>query len=63
MTVLDVGGIEVFSYITGEEVPGLDPVVYDAGICEVVYMTGEDGEDGGFNLAVVVYGAGGGGLV
>ena len=46
MTVLDVGGIEVFSYITGEEVPGLDPVVYDAGICEVVYMTGEDGEDG-----------------
>ena len=56
MTVLDAGGIEVFSYITGEEVPGLDPVVYDAGMCEVVYMTGEDG-------GVVVYGAGGGGLV
>ena len=60
MTVLDAGGIEVFSYITGEEVPGLAPVVYDAGMCEVVYMTGEDG---GSNLAVVVYGAGGGGLV
>ena len=53
------GDAEVFSYIAGEdgEVAGFDPVVYDAGICEVVDMTGEDGE------AVDVYGAGGGGLV
>ena len=56
MTVLDAGGMEVFSYIA-EEVAGFDPVVYDAGICEVVDMTGEDGEAGD------VYGAGGGGLV
>ena len=57
MTVLDAGGAELFSYIAGEEVAGFDPVVYDAGICEVVDMTGEDGEAGD------VYGAGGGGLV
>ena len=59
MTVFDAGGTEVFSYTTGEdgEVAGFDPVVYDAGICEVVDMTGEDGEAGD------VYGAGGGGLV
>ena len=58
MTVLDAGDAEVFSYTTGEdgEVAGFDPVVYDAGICEVVDMT-EDGEAGD------VYGAGGGGLV
>ena len=56
MTVLDAGGAELFSYIAGEEVAGFDPVVYDAGICEVVDMT-EDGEAGD------VYGAGGGGLV
>ena len=57
MTVLDAGGTEVFSYITEDEVAGFDPVVYDAGICEVVDMTGEDGEAGD------VYGAGGGALV
>ena len=57
MTVLDAGDAEVFSYIAGEEVAGFDPVVYDAGICEVVGMTGEDGEAGD------VYGTGGGGLV
>ena len=57
MTVLGAGGTEVFSYIAEEEVAGFDPVVYDAGICEVVDMTGEDGEAGD------VYGAGGGGLV
>ena len=63
MTVLDEGDVEVFSYIAEEEVAGFDPVVYDAGICEVVDMTGEDGEVGGFNSAGDVYGAGGGGLV
>ena len=57
MTVFDAGGTEVFSYIAEEKVAGFDPVVYDAGICEVVDMTGEDGEAGD------VYGAGGGGLV
>ena len=55
--VFDAGGMEVPSYIAEEEVAGFDPVVYDAGICEVVDMTGEDGEAGD------VYGAGGGGLV